>query len=149
MATTLEAWLNIPHFDDCEGWFNVAGELAFQRFNPGEFYRETLVSTIIAQFPHIRSVTEYGCGVGRNLLYLKRRFPDIRCFGYELVPEGVEIAQAAASKFCVDVEYAQLDYVRDPVAKYIFESTDVAFTMFSLEQLPSGCDIALRNILQV
>jgi hypothetical protein len=92
-------------------------------------------------------VTEYGCGVGRNLLWLRREIPSLQACGYELASAGVEVARAAARKFGLDVEYAQLDYLKDPPEKYVFPSTDVAFTMFSLEQLPRESGKAVRNML--
>jgi SAM-dependent methyltransferase len=146
-ADTLDQWLTIEGFDARYDWFNVDGQLSRQHYNSSNFYRVTLKRALDTHFRGIRSVTEYGCGIGRNLLFLKRDYPQLRCYGYELVPEAVEIARRAAKKFDVEVEYSQLDYLRDPAAKFIFPSTDVAFTVFSLEQLPIGCDIALRNML--
>jgi hypothetical protein len=59
----------------------------------------------------------------------------------------VEVAQAAAEKFHLEARYAQLDYLNDPPAKYVFPVTDVAYTMFSLEQLPRENQLAVRNML--
>jgi hypothetical protein len=47
----------------------------------------------------------------------------------------------------LNINYSQLDYLRDGADKYIFPNTDVSFTMFSLEQLPTGASQALNNIL--
>ncbi len=146
-SDTLEQWLCIENLDEREDWFYVDGELTYRRFNSSNFYRQTLAQTLRSQLATAESITEYGCGIGRNLLYLKKLFPNLRCYGYELTPDGVDIARQAAAKFALDIEYAQLDYVFDPPEKFVFPVTDAAFTMFSLEQLPTGCDIALGNIL--
>ncbi len=146
-SDTLDQWLAIDGFDERDDWFNVDGNLSHQRYNSSNFYRATLRQALDRHFAGVQSITEYGCGLGRNLLFLKRLYPRLRCFGYELVPEGVEIARRAAEKFGIEVEYSQLDYVRDPDAKFVFPDTDAAFTMFSLEQLPTGCDIALQRML--
>jgi hypothetical protein len=144
----LGTWLNLPMLDNTAGYTQINGELTYANsFNSSNYYRSVLRSAIERHFGTIDSVTEYGCGIGRNLLYLKQEFPALRCFGYELVPEGVEIAQHAARKFGADIQYAQLDYLRDGNDKFKFPSTDLAFTMFSLEQLPSQCNVALKNIL--
>jgi hypothetical protein len=74
--------------------------------------------------------------------------PELECYGYELCQPGVDVAQAAVAKFGCDVRYAQLDYLNDPPEKYVFPSTDVAFTMFSLEQIPKDSATAVRNILE-
>ena len=134
--------------DNTTGYTQIDGRLTYtDSFNSSNYYRSVLKSAIERHFGTIESVTEYGCGIGRNLLYLKQQFPALKCYGYELVQEGVEIAQQAAKKFGVDVQYAQLDYLRDGDERFGFPSADLSFTMFSLEQLPSQCEVALRNIL--
>ena len=145
-STTLADWLTISKVDDAASYFNFEGKLTYGNFNP-RHYRETLVAALRSQFPGAKSVTEFGSGVGRNLLYLKREIPSLKVYGYELCPPGVKIAQAAAAKFGIPVDYAPLDYLNDPPEKYVFPDTDVAFTMFSLEQIPSRAWVALKNIL--
>ena len=46
------------------------------------------------------------------------------------------------------MQYAQLDYVKDEADKYVHPQSDVAFTMFSLEQLPRSNERAVKNILE-
>lgn len=134
--------------DNTTGFTQLNGQLIYtESFNSSNYYRSVLQSAIERHFGAIKSVTEYGCGIGRNLLYLKGLFPALKCYGYELVPEGVDIAQQAAKKFGIDIQYAQLDYLRDLDEKFKFPPTDLSFTMFSLEQLPSECATALKNIL--
>ena len=145
---SLEDWLVQTNADTATGYFQLEGRLEYSTFNSSNYYRTVLVSAIKRHFGAIESITEYGCGIGRNLLYLKQQFPTLKCYGYELVSEGVEIARRAAKKFGKDVEYSQLDYLRDGSEKFVFPETDLSFTMFSLEQLPSGCDAALRNMLR-
>jgi len=146
-AKTLDEWLTIPHFDEGKGFFNIDDKLTFTSFNSSGFYRETLVDVIRRHFPNAKSITEFGAGVGRNLLYLKREMPQLDVYGYELCLPGVEIAEAAAEKFGISAQYEPLDYLNDPAEKYVFPVTDVAFTMFSLEQVSNRSSVALRNIL--
>ena len=146
-AQTLSQWLRVPGVEDKPGFYNVGGKLTYTDFNSSGFYRDTLLRTIEKAFPSAKSVAEFGCGVGRNLLYLKKRRPELAAFGYELCQPGVDAGNAAAQKFGIDVSYAQLDYLNDPSDKYVHPVTDVGFTMFSLEQLPVSCDVALRHML--
>ena len=145
-AATLADWLSIAGVDDRLAYYNIDGRPRRTVFNPAGFYRSALLAAIRKHFPDARSVTEYGCGLGRNLLELKRQMPELAVYGYELCKPGVEIARRAATRFGVDASYAQLDYVRGPESDYVFPATDIAFTMFSLEQLPDTNAIGMRNI---
>jgi hypothetical protein len=146
-AETLDEWLRINGIENVPSYYNVDGKLSFQAFDSAGYYRKTLLDCVRRRFPEARSITEFGCGVGRNLLFIKRERPDLDCFGYELCQPGVEVAQAAAQKFELRVGYSQLDYVKDGAEKYVFPETDIAFTMFSLEQLPRSSETAVRHIL--
>lgn len=146
-ARDIEEWLNIAGMDEAPSFYNIDGKLEYRNFNSTDYYRGKLLAALKTYFPHAQSVTEFGAGVGRNLLFLKRQLPEIAGQGYELCPPGVEIGRAAAKKFGVPVEYAQLDFVKDPPAKYILPKTDVGFTMFALEQIPHDVPRALDNIL--
>lgn len=146
-ARDLEEWLNIPGMDGAAGFYNVDGQLEYQNFNSADFYRRRLLDALGTYFPEAASITEFGAGVGRNLLFLKRERPDLTCQGYELCPPGVEIGQTAAERFGLAVRYAPLDFVNDPPAQYVLPVTDVGFTMFALEQIPREAGRAVRNIL--
>lgn len=146
-SKALDDWLTIRNVDDAACYFNFEGKLKYGNFDSSHYYRETLVDVLRTHFPGAKSVTEFGAGVGRNLLYLKRRIPALDVYGYELCSPGVKIAREAAIKFGASANYAPLDYLNDPPEKFIFPDTDVAFTMFSLEQIPTGVSVALKNIL--
>ena len=146
-CATIEDWLKVKGVEDQPSYCNVSGELRYEAFDSIGFNRQTILDSLQREFPGASSVTEFGCGLGRNVLFLKRAMPQLQCFGYELCKPGVEIAQRAAQKFGIDVRYAQLDYVHDAESKYVFPRTDVAFTMYSLEQLPVTNGRAIRNVL--
>lgn len=141
-------WLRIKGVEDIPRFCNVSGSLRFEDFDMGAFNKQKIFSALRNEFRNAKSVTEYGCGIGRNLLYIKQQMPHLQCYGYELCKPGVEIAQAAARKFGLDVHYAQLDYVQGGKDDYVFPDTDVAFTMYSLEQLPDTNKIGVENILR-
>jgi hypothetical protein len=146
-ADSLDKWLRVPGIEDVASFYNVNGQLSHEAFHSAGYYRCQLLDALQKHFPQTRSVTEYGAGVGRNLLFLKRALPEVEMYGYELCTPGVEVGQAAVAKFGIDVRYSQLDYLNDASDKYVFPVTDVAFTMFSLEQLPRKNELAVRNIL--
>jgi hypothetical protein len=144
---TLADWMRIRGLEDQPAYYNVDGQLSYEAFDSAGYYRRILLDALRRHFPQARSVTEFGAGVGRNVLFLKHEAPEWDAYGYELCSPGVKVAQAAAEKFAVGARYAQLDYLNDPPAKYVFPVTDVAYTMFSLEQLPRNNQRAVRNML--
>lgn len=145
-ADNVDAWLRVRGVEDVAADYYVDGKVVHEPFHSGGFYRDYLLGALRKHFPDAASVTEFGSGVGRNLLFLKQQL-GIDCYGYELCQPGVDVAQQAARKFGLDIAYAPLDYVKDPAEKYVFPQTDVAFTMFSLEQLPRSNATAIKNIL--
>lgn len=145
---SLEDWLLIKGVEDQPTFCNVSGKLKFEAFDSINFNRQTILSALKREFSDATSVTEFGCGVGRNLLFLKHQMPHLKCYGYELCKPGVELGTAAATKFGLDVSYSQLDYVSGAESEYVFPATDVAFTMYSLEQLPITNGQAVKNILK-
>lgn len=147
-AKTLDEWITVKDFDTRPHAHQIDGKVKWTRFDSNEALMRYVFDALETHFPNVQSITEYGCGAGRNLLRLKQRLPHLKCYGYELADAGVEVGRAAAAKFDVDVEYAQLDYVNDGAEKYVHPQTDVAFTMFSLEQIPVASIIAVKNMHQ-
>jgi len=146
---TLEEWLCISSVDDSVRWTHRDGKLLYDNVDTGAFYRKTIKTAIASHFHEVESICEFGCGVGRNLLYMKTMMPAAAVYGYELCREGVAVARAAAAKFGLDVKYQQLDFLEVPSARELFPPADVSFTCFSLEQIPTGVDKALTNILKL
>ncbi len=145
-ARNLDEWLRIPGVEDRPAYFSIDGRLCHAGFDSMAYYRSWLTGALKTSFGAAESVTEFGAGLGRNILFLKSAMPHLAMYGYELCTPGVEIARKAAEKFGIDCQYSQLDYVRSPPAAYVFPGTDVAFTMFSLEQIPRANLEALKNI---
>lgn len=146
-AATLDEWLCIPGFDDKPSTHVEDGKVRHGAFDTNRYWIDEIEQTIRQHFPKAKSITEYGCGVGRNLLRLKKRNPDWSCYGYELAEAGVRVAQRAAKKFDLDVRYAALDYIKDDASRYVHPPTDLALTVFSLEQIPHANPVAVKNML--
>ncbi|MGC4079555.1 MAG: class I SAM-dependent methyltransferase [Rubrivivax sp.] len=136
-AATVDDWICIRGFDDAPTTHVFEGKIRHSGFDTNRVWIDEIVKTIAEHFPGARSITEYGCGVGRNLLAIKQRFPEMACYGYELADAGVHVARSAAKKFKLDVKYAQLDYIKDGRDKYVHPKTDLAITVFSLERNPA------------
>ena len=81
-----------------------------------------------------RSVMEFGCGTGRNLMAIKRVLPDTRCIGLELTAPSVELANEASAHYGVPVEAR----VADVTSKLDLDKVDVCYSMHALEQIPNA-----------
>ena len=47
------------------------------------------------EFAGVREVVELGCGAGRNLAALRRRYPDVKLVGLDINEDGLEAARTA------------------------------------------------------
>ena len=143
-SNTVEEWLNDN--DGIERYYNVDGNFSKQKFDSSDFYRKTLLNALEKYYPKVKSVAEFGCGVGRNLIYLHLKHPEIKFYGFELCKPGVELANKAAEKFGFPIKYYQLDYVNWIPTDIDIPNIDVAFTNFSLEQVPDRNFEAISNM---
>jgi ubiquinone/menaquinone biosynthesis C-methylase UbiE len=98
--------------------------------------RARLIQRIIDAMTLYRpdSVIEFGCGTGRNLMAIKRSFPNTRCIGLELTAPSVELANTASAHYGVPVE-ARVADVTKPLQ---IDPVDVCFSMHALEQIPDS-----------
>lgn len=121
------------------GWENEEGQL--QRFE---------ILSRIGDLNHC-SVLDAGCGYGDLSKYLRKKFPMVRYFGVEQMPELLDIAaeryanQPETLFFQGDFSCSEL-----PVTDYIFVSgslnysnTDPLFVPRMIERLFNNCRIAL------
>lgn len=60
------------------------------------FGRDTLIRDLHLQ--HAQSLVEVGCGTGRNLILIARRYPDVRLFGLDASQEMLRTAQASIAR---------------------------------------------------
>lgn len=147
VAADLEAWLSIPGFDDTPDTVLDAGRVRYTRLDHVRFLGKTMAEAIREAFPSARTAAEFGSGVGRTLLAVERERPDLQLVGYELAEAGVAVARRAAAKFESRTRYARLDYARDPESAWTFGTTDVAFTVYSLAEVPELAPRALASML--
>ena len=146
-SKTVDEWLNDD--DGKARYYNIDGKYTKQVFDSSFFYRKTLLTAFDKNFPNAKIVAEFGCGVGRNLIYLHKHHPELEFYGFELCAPGVELANEAAKKFNLPIKYFQLDYLNWIPSNIEMPPIDVGFTNFSLEQIPEQSQNlkALNNIL--
>ena len=53
-------------------------------------YKVELVSRFVSKEP--KSILEYGCGTGRNLRYLKEKFPNAKLYGCDISQKSLDLA---------------------------------------------------------
>ncbi len=135
-GSTVEEWL--ADDDDIERYYNINRKFAKQVFDSSEFYRTICLEAVTKYYSTAKSIAEFGSGVGRNLVYLHLHYPHLKLYGFELCRPGVELANEAARKFNLPIQYFQLDYLNWVRADITVPNLDVAFTVFSLEQLPKN-----------
>lgn len=147
VAASVDDWLFLRGVDDVPRYCRRDGVIEHSGFNSARFYREALLAAMVRHFPAATSVAEFGSGLGRNLLHLKRVLPELSLSGFELCEAGVEIGQRSAAKFGLDVAFTQFDFSQESTGP-IEPVCDVAFTLFALEQVPRGISGALSRIYQ-
>lgn len=92
-------------------------------------------------------VVEFGCGTGRNLFYLARRFPMLRLVGIELTPATVARAKKMAERDGLRIEFIVGDMTQ-PVN--LPAQASVAYSVHALEQLPGDTSAAaVKQMLAV
>lgn len=94
-----------------------------------------VVQSVLSYRPGI--VAEFGCGVGRNLLAIKRYCPSVRCIGLELTAPAVELANMASEYYGLPIEVSTAD-VTKPLA---LERVDVCFSVQALEEIPDSTGV--------
>lgn len=135
-CNSIEEWL--WYGTDINANYNKNGRFQYGVFNSPKYYRNIIENAITDNFHSPKSISEYGCGIGRNLIYLYLKYPEISYTGYELSKEGVRLANKAANKFNLPIKYYQLDLVISPDSNTDILTSDLGLTVFALEQIPEA-----------
>lgn len=129
-------------------WVLVDGKVVFGPY--AETYKSFLPQLEKFLAPYLvqsgATIVEFGCGNGRNLLYLKSRYPQIHFVGVELSPVGVELAREASAVYNLDVKFLQAD-LTVPVDFGLHAA--MCYSCFSLEQMPRKIMGAVANMLRM
>lgn len=87
---------------------------------------------------HVRGIehpviVEFGCGRGRNLFYLKKRFPHWTVIGLEISPVSLKLCRDGAAAYGLDIDFRSAD-VTQPIPD--LPTADVCISVHALEQMP-------------
>jgi len=98
--------------------------------------RRRFVDQVVRTITELRpgSVMEFGCGIGRNLLAIKRALPSVRCAGLELTRPSVELAMDASRYYGLPIEVQEAN-VTQPLN---VPPADVCYSIHALEQIPDA-----------
>ncbi len=91
------------------------------------------------------TIIEFGCGDGRNLFYLKKKYPLVKFIGLELSNTSVNLAKKASHKYNVKVDFYKVDVTK----KIPKMRADAVFSCHALEMMPRIFIGAIKNMLQV
>lgn len=95
--------------------------------------RDQLIAALAP--PRQGSVLEIGCGTGRNLLAVRRRYPQARLFGIDI--SEAMLATARAHSRGQDITYANADAAAfDPQQLFGVERFDRIFISYALSMIP-------------
>lgn len=116
---------------------------------PRVYVLERLRRAVEAYVPLGGTVVEFGSGDGRNLLYLKQQFPQVRCIGLEVSPVSVELSRRLASKFGLEVDFYPCNVCAPLPADLKPHRAELVFSCFALEMMPRIFRQGLNNMGQL
>ena len=90
------------------------------------------------------TIIEFGCGDGRNLFYLKSKYPGVSFIGFELSEVSVDLATKASQKYNIKVDFFKADISK----KIPSIKADAVFSCHALEMMPRIFVGAVENMLQ-
>jgi hypothetical protein len=95
-------------------------------------------------------VIEFGSGDGRNLLFLKKCFPEMKFIGLELSDVSVELSKKAAEKFGIqDVSFYCGNAAEQPPQALYQDNVVCCFSSFALEMMPKIFSKAVDHMTEI
>lgn len=99
--------------------------------------RDELIATLDP--PPAGRILEIGCGTGRNLIAIARRYPDSRCFGVDISEAMLATARVSVERAGLDdrIELAEADATSfDPLPLFGVASFDRVVISYALSMIP-------------
>ncbi|HCB76641.1 MAG TPA: SAM-dependent methyltransferase [Sphingomonas bacterium] len=81
------------------------------------------------------SVVEVGCGTGRNLMLAARRWPQARCFGFDISDAMLATARAKVAGRAIRLERGDAT-AWEPKGLFGIEAADAIFMSYTLSMIP-------------
>lgn len=89
------------------------------------------VTKIIQQFLPASAIVELGAGNGRNIVSLKKRFPNIDMYGFDLMPSAKAVMNIMAKRSSVSVRAGHCDFLSKYIVKSNIPPNAILLTVFS------------------
>ena len=116
---------------------------------PREFLLDRLEESVRSCVLPGEVVIEFGSGDGRNLLYLKSRFPEMYFFGVEVSPDSVRVSKLLAEKFGLQIGFYEFDVCKPLEAVPGELKVGLVFSCHALELMPRVFVIAVINMCNI
>ena len=85
----------------------------------------------------LEQIIEFGSGDGRNILWLAKKFPNLKFIGLELSQASVELSDIAAAKYALDnVSFFKIDLTDIDSYIQLLDKKTFVFTNHTLEEMP-------------
>lgn len=97
-------------------------------------------------FSEVDNIFEFGCGTGFNLVAASEIFPNKKLFGSDFVQSAVDLVNATAKKFNIDLN-GEIFNMLQPRYDYKIPKNSGVFTFGSLEQLASNLEPMINYLL--
>jgi len=110
------------------------------------YLHEQMASALELSASPEAAVLEFGCAAGRNLFWLKTRYPNLSLHGVDVSAEGLRAGEAMARQFGLDVSFTVL---RDHCLPFPDGAFEMAFTKHCLEQCPSTYPAIIQELWRV
>lgn len=81
------------------------------------------------------TVVEVGCGTGRNLILAARRWPQARCFGFDISDAMLATARAKVAGRAIRLDRGDAT-TWEPRALFGIDAADVVFMSYTLSMIP-------------
>ena len=94
------------------------------------------------------TIVEFGSGTGRNLLWLKSKYPQTKFIGLELSSKNVELAKSAAYRFGLEADFYVANVCETKIPPLPADILTV-FSVHALEQMPRIYQIAVDHMMRV
>lgn len=155
-------WLGV--YDDPKSGTARAERMRFYLVNskiyeiPETVFSLVLTQTLMDIFKNYidpgSTVIEMGCGSGRNIFMLKKMFPELRCYGYDISTAGIQAAIRFAEGLKMrEVCFTELDITDSDrlasLAKEIPVERRVVISVGALEGIKYHTPQVLKNILSL
>ena len=95
--------------------------------------RDRLISDLAP--PPGGTVVEVGCGTGRNLILAARRWPQARCFGFDISDAMLATARAKVAGRAIRLDRGDAT-TWEPRALFGIDAADVVFMSYTLSMIP-------------